>query len=129
MTTTSLSAAGHGARGEAAGRHTAEDDGGDPPGHATAGGSPLVGRDAARTTTADVLEAGGAGGVVLTGEPGVGRTRMAREAVAIAGDLGRTTRWAAGTAAAAPYPLGALAHLLPPVDAGSDPLVLLQGAT
>src|ERR1700761_3730238 len=49
-------------------------------------------------------------GVVIAGSPGVGKTRLAREAAAIAADRGWAVRWVAGTVAAQSVPLGALAQ-------------------
>ncbi|HKR49123.1 MAG TPA: LuxR C-terminal-related transcriptional regulator [Pseudonocardiaceae bacterium] len=66
--------------------------------------------------------------VVVAGPAGVGKTRLAREALAAAKRSGRSTRWAAGTSAAAAIPLGAVAHLLPSLGTASDPLTLLQRA-
>jgi DNA-binding CsgD family transcriptional regulator len=90
---------------------------------------PLVGREAdLRTITSALTERPGRS-LVITGPPGVGRTRLAREAMALAERRGRPTRWATATGAAALVPLGALAHLLPAVDVGSSGLALLQQAT
>ncbi|MGH3754255.1 MAG: LuxR C-terminal-related transcriptional regulator [Pseudonocardiaceae bacterium] len=66
--------------------------------------------------------------VVVAGPAGVGKTRLAREALAAAKRNGRPTRWAAGTSAAAAIPLGAVAHLLPALGTASDPFTLLQRA-
>jgi len=66
--------------------------------------------------------------VVVAGPAGVGKTRLAREALAAAKRSGRSTRWAAGTNAAARIPLGAVAHLFPALGTASDPLTLLQRA-
>ncbi|NMH97847.1 helix-turn-helix transcriptional regulator [Pseudonocardia sp. K10HN5] len=66
--------------------------------------------------------------VVIAGGAGVGKTRLAREALAEVQDRGRPTRWAAATVAASAIPLGALAHLLPAAEGASGPLALLQGA-
>ncbi|MBO0871751.1 MAG: hypothetical protein J2P15_24630, partial [Micromonosporaceae bacterium] len=54
-----------------------------------------------------------AAGVVLVGPPGVGRTRLAREALDRLSPSGCQTAWATGTRSTASIPLGALAHLLP----------------
>ncbi len=89
----------------------------------------LFGRDAARRVIVDGLGADPPGNLVIVGPAGVGRTRLAREALSLAEDEGRSTRWAAGTRAAAQVPLGALAHLLPAIDTGADTLALLQQAT
>ncbi|MGH3914020.1 MAG: AAA family ATPase, partial [Pseudonocardiaceae bacterium] len=67
--------------------------------------------------------------VVVAGPPGVGRTRLAREALVAAGRSGCPTRWVGATSVAATIPLGAFAHLIPAVEAPSDPLGLLQRAS
>ncbi|MER5539754.1 LuxR C-terminal-related transcriptional regulator [Streptomyces mirabilis] len=51
----------------------------------------------------------GTRGVLLSGAAGVGKTRLAREAVAAAVRRGTLTRWATGTASARALPLGAFA--------------------
>ncbi len=89
----------------------------------------LFGRDAACRVILDAWGADAAGNLVIVGPAGVGRTRLAREALSLAEDQGRSTRWAAGTRAAAQVPLGAFAHLLPALDTGADTLALLQQAT
>jgi RecA/RadA recombinase len=76
---------------------------------------------------ADRITAAGPRSVVIAGPPGVGKTRLAREALAAARDA-RPTRWAAGTSAAAAIPLGAFAHLLPALETGTDLLAMLQRA-
>ncbi|MGH3424409.1 MAG: AAA family ATPase, partial [Nocardioidaceae bacterium] len=55
-------------------------------------------------------------GVVVVGQSGVGKTRLAREAVAWAASQGVPTAWAIGTRSAATMPYAALAHLAPAVD-------------
>jgi DNA-binding CsgD family transcriptional regulator len=72
---------------------------------------PLTGRAEELGVIADVLTADGDyAGVVIAGSPGVGKTRLAREAAAQAARLGWTVRWAVGTAAAQSLPLGAFAQ-------------------
>jgi DNA-binding CsgD family transcriptional regulator len=90
---------------------------------------PLVGRQAACEAITAALVDEDAGGIVIAGPAGVGRTRVLHEALFMAGDRGRPVRWAAATSAATHVPLGALAHLLPAVDVASDSLVLLQRAS
>lgn len=75
---------------------------------------PLVGRDRQRELLREHVTAAAPGTLVLSGEAGAGRTRLAREALALARRAGRETRWAVGHEAAAAVPLGALAHLVPP---------------
>src|SRR4028118_1802588 len=93
------------------------------------GGAPLLGRDAACQVIVGALGADPPGNLVIVGPAGVGRTRLAREALSLAEGEGRSNRWAAGTRAAARVPLGALAHLLPAIDTGANTLSLLQQAT
>jgi DNA-binding NarL/FixJ family response regulator len=88
----------------------------------------LTGRDSELQFIAERVAGGESRSVVIAGPAGVGKTRLAREALAVAKRGGRVTRWAAGTNAAAAIPLGAVAHLLPAVEAAADPLTLLQRA-
>lgn len=88
----------------------------------------LTGRDSELQFIAERLTGGESRSVVIAGPAGVGKTRLAREALAVAKRGGRVTRWAAGTNAAAAIPLGAVAHLLPAVETVSEPLTLLQRA-
>jgi DNA-binding CsgD family transcriptional regulator len=88
----------------------------------------LVGRDAACEAIVAALGEDPARSLVMAGPAGVGRTRLAHEALLIAERGGRPTRWAGATSATALVPLGALAHLLPTIDVASDALVLLQRA-
>lgn len=79
---------------------------------------PLTGRDDELRSVAAAVQPGAAG-IVVAGPAGVGKTRLAREALAVPRDRGATVLWAQGSAAARPYPLGAFAGLLdvPPGDA------------
>lgn len=81
---------------------------------------PLVGRSEELTVIADAT--GGAGdrarGIVLSGSAGVGKTRVAREAVAAVRNARR--HWIVGTASARSVPLGAFADIAS--DFGPDPL-------
>lgn len=72
---------------------------------------PLTGRDRElRRVVAAVRP--GAAGVVVAGTAGVGKTRLARDAVAGAEAGGLNVIWAHGSAAVRPMPLGAFAGLL-----------------
>ncbi|MDA0185007.1 hypothetical protein OJ997_32180, partial [Solirubrobacter phytolaccae] len=65
-------------------------------------------------------------GVVLSGRAGVGKSRLARETLALARSGGAVTEWVQGTRSAAAVPLGAFAALMP-VDAGAhDALDLVR---
>ena len=63
-------------------------------------------------------------GVVITGSAGVGKTRLAREAMALAAERGWTVRWVAGTLAAQSIPLGACVQWADRLD--GDPLQLVS---
>ncbi len=78
---------------------------------------PLTGRDAELRTITDALRPGAAG-IVVAGPAGVGKTRLAQEAVARF-EGSRRAVWAYGNTAAAAYPLGAFAGVtdLPADDA------------
>lgn len=87
---------------------------------------PLTGRDEERAALAALVGPDGVRSVVISGPPGIGRTRLAREAVAMADAEGHPTRWAAGTAAAAAVPLGAMVHLVPAPDGTGPPDAFVQ---
>src|SRR3984885_4436974 len=63
-------------------------------------------------------------GVVITGSAGVGKTRLAREAMALAEERGWAVRWVAGTLAAQSIPLGACVQWADRLD--GDPLQLVS---
>ncbi|HET9257124.1 MAG TPA: AAA family ATPase [Pseudonocardiaceae bacterium] len=69
----------------------------------------------------------GSRGVVLAGAAGVGKTRLAREALALAKSRGAMIRWATGTASAHELPLGAFASLLGRLE--GDPAQVLAQAS
>ncbi|WP_345710597.1 AAA family ATPase, partial [Kineococcus glutinatus] len=72
---------------------------------------PLAGRDEELRGVAAAVRPGAAG-IVVAGPAGVGKTRLAREALAAPGRRGATVVWAHGSTAARPLPLGAFAGLL-----------------
>ena len=55
------------------------------------------------------ISAAGAPGIVVSGAAGVGKSRVAREALSAAASRGCQTRWAVGTASARSLPLGSFA--------------------
>ena len=84
-------------------------------------GDPLTGRDDELAAVRRALSGSGNHcGVVIVGAPGVGKTRLAREALSRAAVGGERTTWIVGTESARPLPLGAFSVSL--TDALSDPL-------
>ncbi|MGV9382945.1 LuxR C-terminal-related transcriptional regulator [Nonomuraea sp. NPDC003707] len=67
---------------------------------------PFAGRESQLAAIRSAVEAGGA---VVAGPAGAGKSRLAAEALSGAGDV----TWILATAAASDLPLGAMAHLLP----------------
>ncbi|MEO3761283.1 LuxR C-terminal-related transcriptional regulator [Mycobacterium sp. B14F4] len=84
-------------------------------------GDPLAGRDGELATIRRALSGGGGkSGVVIVGAAGVGKTRLAREVLALAERGGERTNWIVGTESARPLPLGAFTALIS--DAIADPM-------
>jgi DNA-binding winged helix-turn-helix (wHTH) protein len=75
---------------------------------------PLVGRSAELETLASWFREERAGGVLLTGGAGVGKTRLAEKLVELAEAAGLPSARAAGHPEGRAIPFAALAHLLPP---------------
>ncbi|MDQ3898779.1 MAG: LuxR family transcriptional regulator, partial [Actinomycetota bacterium] len=88
---------------------------------------PLVGREEELAVVAEALATPGCAGVVVAGAAGVGKSRLLKEAVALAARDGLATSSVFGFAATSSIPLGAFASypLAPPTD---DEGELLQGA-
>ncbi|OBF33961.1 helix-turn-helix transcriptional regulator [Mycolicibacterium peregrinum] len=70
-------------------------------------------------------------GIVIYGSAGVGKSRIAREALAVADTGGHETRWTVGTSAAQGLPLGTFARWVGTSDADSVALVgrVIDGLT
>jgi len=88
---------------------------------------PLTGREAELDAISRAIAAGSSGGFVLYGATGVGKTRMAREALALAQSAKRDTEWVAASRAAASIPFGAVSRLLSPdIPARAESLEILR---
>ena len=68
---------------------------------------PLIGRTEEMRTIEAAILASDASGIVICGTAGVGKSRIAREALSVVGSQGCEGRWAVGTSAARAIPLGA----------------------
>src|SRR4051812_49973222 len=84
---------------------------------------PLVGRDEELALAREALADGSAGGVVIAGAAGVGKTRLAAELAASAG----VVEWGRATRSAAAIPPGAVAALLPAGRRGARGGALARG--
>ena len=89
----------------------------------------LVGRDRELAQIATARAARDCAGVILVGEAGVGKTRLARAALMSAAEEGAALEWAQATRSAATIPLAAFVDLLPPDALGRDPLQLFKAST
>jgi DNA-binding CsgD family transcriptional regulator len=90
---------------------------------------PLVGRRAELEALAAALADTRGGGVVLAGDAGIGKTTLARQALALARAAGWEVEWLVATRAAASIPFGAVSHLLPSAERlGDDRLDTLRRA-
>jgi DNA-binding CsgD family transcriptional regulator len=92
-------------------------------------GGVVLGSRAADLAAAIAVVEGDAHGIVLTGPAGIGKTRVARDAMRalVARDV--VVAWVQATAMARRIPFGAMAPYLPAVDDGSDVLPILVIAT
>jgi DNA-binding CsgD family transcriptional regulator len=87
---------------------------------------PLTGRDEELGALVPALVADAtSAGVLLAGAPGVGKTRLAREAIRLAVPKGSATRWATATASARTVPLGVFSDVVPSAP-GMDSGLLYQ---
>ena len=81
----------------------------------------MTGRAAELAQLDAAIEAGGAGGMVLAGTAGAGKTRLLREALHRASRAGRDVVQVAATRCTATIPFGAVASLLPPGGPATGP--------
>ncbi len=84
---------------------------------------PLTGRAEEMRLIAAAISDADAAGIVVWGAAGVGKSRVAREALAAAGSRGAEIRWTVATTAARTLPLGAFASF---AGDGSAPMSTLQ---
>jgi len=90
---------------------------------------PLVGRLEELALIKDVLAGPDGRGLVLAGAAGIGKTRLALEALDESRSRGFATQLITASRAAASIPFGCLAHLLPvPARLGQSRLELLRQA-
>src|SRR6266566_3491718 len=90
---------------------------------------PLIGRREELAAVEQSLTSSVSRAVVLAGAPGVGKTRLAREALELCEARDCVVRWAAATRAASSIPFGAVPHLLPHLgDTAPDQAELLRRA-
>ncbi|MBB3750211.1 DNA-binding CsgD family transcriptional regulator [Mycolicibacterium sp. BK634] len=68
---------------------------------------PLIGRSGQMRTIESAIAATDVAGVVVSGAAGVGKTRIAREALSFAKSRGAEVRWVVGASSARSIPLGA----------------------
>ncbi len=89
---------------------------------------PLIGRDRELGAAGEALADAAAGGVVVSGAAGVGKTRLAAEVARVAATRGCAVEWVRATRSAASIPLGAFAALLPATAAPAAGADLLARA-
>jgi DNA-binding CsgD family transcriptional regulator len=86
---------------------------------------PMAGREDELRQILAVLDSGSS--VVIAGEAGAGKTRLAKEVLASASGKGWLAEWTVATASAAGIPLAALSCLIPPrLAAGTDAPRLIE---
>ena len=86
---------------------------------------PLIGRKKQMQSVEAALTAPDLSGVLISGAEGVGKSRIAREALSAAAERGSETRWTAGASSARAIPLGAFSAWAP--SGITDTLQLLRG--
>ncbi len=86
---------------------------------------PLTGRKAEMRAIDAAISAHDVGGILVCGAAGVGKSRIAREALSVAASQGSETRWTVGASSARSIPLGAFAAWAP--SGVTDSVALLRG--
>jgi DNA-binding CsgD family transcriptional regulator len=87
---------------------------------------PLIGREPELAQIAAARADPECPGIVIAAAPGVGRSRLAREAYVAAQTAGDLVYWARATASSSAIPLGAFAALIPDEIRSDDPLELIR---
>ncbi|MDO8208868.1 LuxR C-terminal-related transcriptional regulator [Conexibacter sp. CPCC 206217] len=87
---------------------------------------PLIGRSADLALIGELRRGRRACGVVIQGTAGVGKSRLAREALGAAAQDGDLTEWVQATSSAATVPLAAFASLLSHEVDSDDPLTIMR---
>ncbi|HEY6522561.1 MAG TPA: LuxR C-terminal-related transcriptional regulator [Solirubrobacteraceae bacterium] len=87
---------------------------------------PLIGRASELAQIDAAIRDPGCHGAVIAALPGVGKSRLAREACALAEARGALILWAQATASSATIPLGALAGLIPDEVRSDEPRELVR---
>src|SRR5580704_16139833 len=93
---------------------------------ALSGAWPLVGRERELEAIASARADPRCHGVVVVSDAGVGKSRLAREGLDVAGRDGAFVGWVQATRSAAAIPLAAVADLIP-AEVGSGDIVALIG--
>jgi DNA-binding CsgD family transcriptional regulator len=86
---------------------------------------PLIGRSEEMRTIEAAISAADVAGILICGGAGVGKSRIAREALSAAASQGYETRWTVGTSSARAIPLGAFTAWAP--SGVTDTVQLLRG--
>lgn len=86
---------------------------------------PFVGRAAEMRAIETAISDPEVAGILVSGAAGVGKSRIAREALSAAASRGCQTRWTVGTSSARNIPLGAFSAWAP--SGATQPVHLLQG--
>jgi DNA-binding CsgD family transcriptional regulator len=86
---------------------------------------PLIGRTEEMRAIEAAISASAVSGIVVRGAPGVGKSRITREALSAAASQSCETRWTAGSASARAIPLGAFSAWVP--SGVTDTFQLLRG--
>src|ERR1700692_2789442 len=86
---------------------------------------PLIGRSEEMRAIQAAISASDVSGIVVYGAAGVGKSRIAREALSAAESQGCERRWVVGTSSARAIPLGAFTAWVP--SGVTDTVQLLRG--